>query len=184
MKPNMLKTKKARRWMAVALVIAAIGSAAWHYQSEIIGAAATFYLQRIAAREASSGGLSQRRKTIAQIHRQLLIQPPAEALVPELFDFVAALSGRVASGEISLAWAAYLYTSHYRDAVARPASTPRPTAEQLAAEIQEGVHFFYLRKRPDTPGAKVKDLWNDGESFTVEEIERAEREGRDLTREP
>jgi hypothetical protein len=175
---------KAHNWFAALVVIVAAVLVAWQYQSEIIGAGASFYLKRIAAREASSGDLTQRRQTIARLHRQLLIAPPADALVPELFDFVAALSGRVASGEISLAWGAYLYTSHYRDAVARPESAPRPTAEQLAAEIQEGVEFFYLRKRPDVAGAQVKELWSDGESFTVEEIEKAEREGRDLTREP
>jgi hypothetical protein len=165
------------------MTAAAIGTG-WYYQSEIIGTAATFYLKGVASREADSGDLTQRREAIARVHRQLLIAPPADALVPELFDFLAELSGRVASGEISLPWGAYLYTSHSRDAVARPGSAPRPSSEQLAAEIQQGVDFYYLRKRPDVPGAKVKDLWDDGQSFTVEEIERADREGRDLTREP
>lgn len=175
-------TGKAR-WLAIAaLVVVTSVVGAWSYQSEIIGVAARLYLQRVASREDQSGDLTRRRQAIADLHRQLLIAPPIDAMVPELFDFLTQLSSRVASGEVSLAWGAYLYTSHLRDIVARPDGVTRASAEQLAAKIQEGVEFFYLRKRPDVPGARVKDLWDDGESFTVEEIEQAEREGRDLTR--
>ncbi len=164
-------------------VVAALG--AWYYQSEIIGRAARVYMQRVAAREEKSGDLTQRRRTVAGVHRQILIAPPPDRLVPELFDFLSELSARTASGEISLAWGAYLYTAHVRTALARPAGAPRPAAREIRDEIQKGVEFFYLQKRPDVDGVKVKDLWDDGddgESFTVEEIRQAAREGRDLTR--
>jgi hypothetical protein len=46
----------------------------------------------------------------------------------------------------------------------------------------EGVDFYSLQKRPDVPGLQLKDLWEDGESFTVEQLEQASRQGRDLTR--
>lgn len=173
------------RWTAVTgLIAVGAAGAAWYYQSQIIGISAKLYLQNVAAREEKGGGLGQRRRTVTRLHRTLLIAPPPEALVPELFDYVTQLSARTASGEISWAWGSYLYTSHLRTAIARPDGAPRASVEQLAAEIQEGVDFFYLQQRPDAPGLKVKDLWsdgNDGESFTLEEIKQAAREGRYLT---
>jgi hypothetical protein len=170
--------------VAIALfaVLIAATAVAWRYQSEIIGSAQRFYLQRVAAQEEQSGDLRQRRQTVARLHRQLLVEAAPDSLVPELFDFVTQLSGRTASGEISLAWAAYLYTSHLREALSRATGAPRKSSAQLAAEIQDGVEFFYLQKRPDATGVRVKDLWDDGESFTVEEIEQAARNGVDLTR--
>ena len=171
-----------RTAIAVATTLVVATSIAWSYQSEIIGLGLKFYLQRVAARGEASGDLTQQSQAIARLHRQLLIDPPPDLLIPELFDYLTQLSARTASGEISLAWGAYLYTSHLRDAVARPIGTPRMDTAQLAGVIQEGVDFYYLQKRPDLNGARVKDLWDDGESFTVEEIEQATREGRDLTR--
>ena len=168
------------------LTVALVLSAAWYFQSELIGFAAKFYLQRVAASEEIRGDLTLRRRTVHRLHRQILIAPPPDRLVPELFDFVTQLSARTASGEISLAWGAYLYTTHVREALLRPAGSQRPSAKALAAEIQQGVDFFYLQKRPDVDGLKVNDLWGDGiegESFTLEEIRQAAREGRDLTRE-
>lgn len=175
-------SKTQRIIAAVAVVCVTAAGGAWYYQSEIIGIAAKLYMQRIAAQEQKSGTLTRRRQTVAGLHRRLLIAPPTDPQVPELFDFLTQLSARTASGEISLAWGAYLYTAHVRDALDRPAGAPRPSADQLAAEIQEGVDFYFLQKRPDVAGARVKDLWDDGESFTLEEIQQAAREGRDLTR--
>jgi len=173
-----------RRRITIAFLATLVGGGAlaWRYQSEIIGSALRFYLQRVAAAEEKSGDLGQRRRAVARLHRQLLIAAPPDSLVPELFDFIIQLSARTASGEISLAWGAYLYTSHLRDAMQRPAGAPRQDSTRLAAEIQKGVEFYYLQKRPDVAGFQVKDLWDDGESYTVEEIEQAAREGRDLTR--
>ncbi len=173
------------RWLvATGLIAGGAAGAVWYFQSQIIGMSAKLYLQNVASREEASGGLERRRRTISRLHRTLLIAPPPNAIIPELFDYLTELSVRTASGEISWAWSAYLYTSHLRTAIARPHGMPRASAEQLAAEIQEGVEFFHLQQRPDAPGLKVKDLWgdgNNGESFTLEEIEQAAREGRDLT---
>lgn len=175
-------SRRARVASAVAAVAIVAGGGAWYYQGEIIGFGLQQYLRYVAVREERSGDLGERRQALARLHRQLLMQPPPERLVPELFDFLTQLSARTASGEISLAWSAYLYTSHLRDAVARPAGAPRPDRQKLAAKVQEGVEFYHLQKRPDVAGARVSDLWDEGESFTLEEIEQAHREGRDLTR--
>ena len=163
-------------------VIAVAGFLAWHYQSQLIGLAARSYLQRVASREEAKGDLTQRRQTIARIHRQLLIAPPSDALVPELYDLVTLLSTRVATGEISMSWSAYVYTSHLRDTVlSRPDGQPRRSTEKLQEFVQKQVEFFYLRKRPDYDGYRVGDFIGDGDSYTVEEIEEAHRQGRDLS---
>ncbi len=177
-------TRRTRWIVATGLIAIGVVGAAWYFQSQIIGISAKLYLQNVASHEEESGGVNRRRRTVSRLHRTLLMAPPPDALVPELFDYLTQLSARTASGEISWAWSSYLYTSHLRTAVARPLGTPRASAEQLATEIQEGVDFFYLQQRPDAPGLKVKDLWGDGgggESFTLEEIKQAAREGRDLT---
>ena len=167
---------------AAALLI--VGLLAWQYQSRLIGAAARWYLERVAAQEERSGNLDRRRETIARIHRQLLIAPPSDALVPELYDLVTLLSARVASGEISLSWSAYIYTSHLRDAaLARPDGKSRLSQAALERIVQRQVEFFSLRKRPDEDGVRFDDLVGDGESYTVEEIEEAHRQGRDLATE-
>ncbi len=177
----MSRSQRIATTVAVLVTIAAIG--AKYYESEIIGTATKLHMQRIADQEDLAGDIAKRRRTVTGIHRQLLIAPPADAMVPELFDFMTQLSARTATGEISLPWSAYLYTTHVREALERPAGSARPTREELAKEIQEGVEFFYLQKRPDVRGTKVTDLWDDGgESFTLEEIQQAHREGRDLTR--
>jgi hypothetical protein len=107
-------------------------------------------------------------------------------MVPELFDFVTLLSYRVATGAVSLNWAAYLYSNHVLDLVRdRPDGTPRHTREELEAELEKDADFFALQKRPDVPGVRFDDLLGrGGESYTVEEIEKAEREGRRLDLRP
>lgn len=171
--------------LGTALVVVIGGLLLWHYQSELIGVAARWYLGRVAAREASDGQLTQRRAAVERMHRMLLIAPPADAHVPELFDVMTVLSARVATGEIDLAWAAYVYTSHWRDVSRdRPPGVPRAPRTQIEAMVQEQVRFYHIRKRPDVPGFRLRDLVGrgTGESYTVEEIEAAAREGRDLGR--
>lgn len=171
-----------RKLQIAALALAVLGLLGWHYQSRLIGVAARWHLQRVSAEEEESGELTRRRQTIARLHRRLLMKPPQDALVPELYDLLTLLSSRVATGEISLDWSAYIYTSHYRSAVlSRANGGERLGFDELAEYVAEQVEFFYLRKRPDVDGYRIRDFVGDGESFTLEEIEQAHREGRDLT---
>lgn len=174
-------SRKIQIAIAAALVLGMLG---WHYQSRLIGIAARWHLQRVAIDEERSGELTRRRQTIARLHRQLLMKPPADAMVPELYDLVTLLSSRVATGEISLDWSAYIYTSHYRSAaLSRADGGARLGLDELGQYVAEQVEFFYLRKRPDVAGYRISDFVGDGESFTLEEIEQAHREGRDLSAE-
>ena len=160
----------------------AIG-AGWYWQSQLIGIGTRWYLARIAAQEEAQGDLRQRRDTVARINRMLLLGPPQDAWVPELFDLVTAVSSRVATGEIDLDWAAYVYNSYERDmARDRPNGVPRRTKPEIEAAVVDYVHFYTLQKRPDVPGASLRSLAGDSndESYTVEEIEQAAREGHDV----
>lgn len=179
----MSPTRARLRWIAtIAAALATVGLLGWHYQSRIIGTLARWHLQRVAAREEAAGKLADRRATIARVHRQLLMAPPPDALVAELYDLVALLSARVATGEINLNWAAYVYTSHYRTLVESAGDAPRRSIEELRKYVRQQVEFFYLRKRPDAEGIRLGDLaGRGGESYTLEEIEAAYRAGRDLS---
>lgn len=170
--------------MAV-VALAVAGAAGWYWQSELIGIGARWYLSRVAAREEASGALDERRQAVARMHRLLLLGPPTDPLVPELFDLITAVSMRVARGEIDVAWAAYVYNSYERDLVRdRPQGAPRRSLAAVEAEVERYVRFYALRQRPDQAGVRLRDLAGApaGKSFTVEEIEQAAREGRDLTR--
>ncbi len=179
-------SRRRRLLLAGAAVLVLAGSAAWYWQSQLIGIGARWYLAQVAAREEASGDIGERRAAVARMHRMLLLQPPDDALVPELFDLVTAVSSRVATGQIDFAWAAYVYNSYERDLVRdRPNGQPRRTMEEVEAEVKRYVEFYALQRRPDASGVRLRDLAGApaGESFTLEEIEQAHREGRDLTRE-
>jgi len=166
---------------AVGLVLG--GAAAWHWQSELIGYGARWYLSRIAAKEESSGDLAKRRAAVAKVHRLLLLAPPDDRYVPELFDLLRAMSARVASGEIDYAWAAYVFTSYERDLVAeRPSGAPRRPMPEVERAVEQYVEFYRLQKRPDVDGATLRALAGDdgGTSYTVDETDKAAREGRKL----
>ena len=171
-----------RRLLIVFAVLGLTGALVWRYQSELIGIGARWYLDRVAAREAASGKVTDRRLVLARVHGLLLMPPPPAPLVPELFDFITLLSYRVATGAVSLNWAAYLYSNHALDLLRhRPDGEPRLSRAELEAELQHDADFFALRKRPDVPGVRFRDLLGKGgESYTVEEIEQAAREGRQL----
>jgi len=170
--------------LVVALLAAAAGAAAWYWQSALIGVGARFYLARIAAREEATGDLSQRRATVRRMNRMLLMGPPPDTFVPELFDFITAVSARVATGEIDLAWAAYVYTSYQRDLIRDRPQGPRRSSAEVGAAVEEYVRFYSLRQRPDVPGFSLSDLAGaeSGESYTVEELDEADRQGRPLGR--
>ncbi|HVM96310.1 MAG TPA: hypothetical protein VMT89_07965 [Candidatus Acidoferrales bacterium] len=168
---------RSRRLRVALFSLAAIGTAAWWYHSQLIGIAARWYLLRVAAAEQSSGDATERRKIILQLHRALLLQPPPDGLVPELYDFVTELSQRVASGTMSWNWGAYLYTSYERDAeMQRPNGDPRRSRAEIVARLDHDVAFFSIRGR----GVALSDLLSGG--YTVDEIEAAHNEGRDLGR--
>ncbi len=163
-------------------VLAIVGVGAWRYQGEIIGSGARWSLERISALEEGTGDIANRRGIIETIHRRLLMPPPPDGMVPELFDYVTLLSARVASGEVTLNWAAYLYSGYARDLVRdRPDGTPRRSDDELRALLDREVAFFAIRKRPHAEGFGVGDLIGQGgDTITLDEIEAAEREGREL----
>ena len=154
-------------------VILVGGVVAWRKQSVLIGSAAQWYLSRVAEAENTSGKLDRRREILANVNRQLFMPPPSDALVPELYDFVTLVSSRVATGEISLNWVAYLYTTYQRDMVEhRPTGTPRRSMDQVHAELDRLVAFYAIQKRPEQDGIKVGDILGTGEdTISLDEIE-------------
>jgi hypothetical protein len=168
--------------MALGGLVLAGGTVAWRHQSRLIGWTAAWYLQRVAAREEHAADLTRRRGVVAGLHRQLLMAPPADALVPELFDMTTAVASRVASGEISFAWVAHLYTTYARDLAAeRPNGTPRRTPDEIRAAIDRYVRFYAIRQRPDARGVTFADMLGTGDDvITLEEIEEAERTGKEI----
>ena len=154
-------------------VILVGGAVAWRNQSVLIGKSAEWYLSRVAATENTSGKVDQRRNIIAGVNRQLLMPPPPDTFVPELFDLVTLVSSRVATGEISLNWVAYIYTTYQRDMVEqRPTGVPRRSLEQVHAELDRLVRFYAIQKRPDQDGIKVGDILGTGDDvITLDEIE-------------
>ena len=171
-----------RRSLVIGAATLLAGAAGWHYQSEILGSGARWYLERVAARERDAGEIKRRRDVVTGFHRLLLMSPPTDVMVPELFEFVTLLSSRVATGEVTLAWGAYLYTSYVRDMVRdRPQGTPVRSREQVQAELDRQLDFFRIVKRPDVAGFRLSDLIGGvGDSYSLEDIQQAEREGRDL----
>lgn len=176
----------ARRWARVLLVLVAVVgigvAAAWRWQSVLIGRAAEWYLTRVAEAENRTGTLDRRKEILRNINRQLLMPAPDDPLVPELFDLVTLVSSRVATGEISLNWVAYIYTTYQRDMLAqRPTGTPRRTTDQVRAEIDRLVAFYAIQKRPDQGGIKVGDILGTGDDvISLDEIEAAEKSGKQI----
>jgi hypothetical protein len=163
-------------------VVGVVGALGWYFQSAVIGFVAQRGLSNLGARDEAAGELARRRDVVTRMNRQLLMAPPADAHVPELFDVTTILSPRVASGEISLPWAAYVYTSYQRDLVVeRPTGQPRRSEDEIRAQVEHYVEFYSLQKRPDVPGIEVRDLFgtDDEDVVTLEEIEAAEEAGRD-----
>jgi hypothetical protein len=169
-----------RTLLAVLLVLVVGGLAAWHWQSQLIGTGAQWYLGRIAHSEGS--GVERRRAILTQLNRYLLMPPPPDVYVPELFDLVTALSSRVATGEVSLNWAAYIYTAYQRDMVQqRPTGRPRRSMEEVNAELGRYIQFFAIQKRPDQQGVTVGDLMGTGDGvITLDEIQQSEKSGKEI----
>lgn len=171
-----------RTLLAVLLVLVVGGLAAWHWQSQLIGTGAQWYLGRIAHSEGSSGTVERRSAILTQLNRYLLMPPPPDVYVPELFDLVTALSSRVATGEVSLNWAAYIYTAYQRDMVQqRPTGRPRRSIDEVNAELGRYIQFFAIQKRPDQQGVTVGDLMGTGDDvITLDEIQQSEKSGKEI----
>jgi hypothetical protein len=170
-----------RRVLLVLLAIVVVGGLlAWRYQSVLIGSGAEWYLSRVAQDENTSGKLDRRKEILANINKQLLMPAPPDPLVPELFDLVTLVSSRVATGDISLNWVAYLYTTYQRDMVQqRPDGTPRRSLEDVRAELERLVRFYAIKKRPEQDGIKVGDLLGTGDDvISLDEIEESEKSGK------
>lgn len=176
-------TSRRRTALVAGVALLGLGAAAWQWQSHLIGLGARWYLSRIAAGEEASGSLTERRQAVARVHRSLLVQPPDDAQVPELFDLLTVVSARVATGEIDLPWAAYVYTGYWRElTLDRRAGLARRTRPEVEAKVEEYVQFYALQKRPDVRGVRLGDLdGGGGDSITLEEIEAAAKQGRDLS---
>jgi hypothetical protein len=171
-----------RTLLAVLLVLVVGGLAAWHWQSQLIGTGAQWYLGRIARSEGSSGTVERRHAILTQLNRYLLMPPPPDVYVPELFDLVTELSSRVATGEVSLNWAAYIYTAYQRDMVQqRPTGQPRRSMDEVNAELGRYIQFFAIQKRPDQQGVTVGDLMGTGDDvITLDEIQKSEKSGKEI----
>lgn len=171
-----------RALLASLVVLVVLGGAAWYWQSQLIGFSARWYLSRVSANEGDSGSLEKRREVVGQMNRLLLMSPAPDAIVPEMFEVVTALSSRAATGEMSLDWSAYVYTTYQRDLLRdRPTGTPARSREQVEAEVQRLVEFYAIQKRPDVQGVRVGDLLGTGDdTISLEEIEEADRTGKDL----
>ena len=172
-----------KRVLPTLLVLLIVGGgAAWYWQSQLIGHAGRWYLSRIASRENASGSLEERRRMLAQMNRYLLMPPPADAQVPELFDLVTQLSSRIATGEVSLNCAAYIYTTYQRDMIQqRPGGQPRRSPDEVGAQLARCIEFFHIQKRPDQRGVTVGELMGTGDDvISLDEIEEAERTGKQI----
>src|SRR5262245_9036819 len=99
-------------------------------------------LRRIALADERAGPPARRREIVVGLNRQLLMAPPAEALAPELFDFVVALAPRMESGAVSSAWGSYLFTTYQRDLHAeRPNGRPRRSPREIDAVLDGWIEF-------------------------------------------
>lgn len=117
--------------------------------AELVLPADAASLRRTAASEERAGGIETRRGLLAGVHRQLLMAPPDDALVPELFDVLAVMAPRVEAGEISPAWASYLYTTYLRDLHAeRPAGAPRRSTAEVTVVLDGWVEYYHVRATP------------------------------------
>jgi len=164
-------------WIRRTAALLLAGYVACSSQGPALAPGARWYLTRMADAESQAGSIEQRRALLTAVNRALLMPPPADPLVPELFELVTQLSSRVESGEVSPNWAAYIYTVYQRDMVRdRPDGMPRRSSEEVAARLAEYVEFFSLRKRPDAPGVSLGDFFGSGgNGFTRHEMRDADR---------
>jgi len=115
-------------------------------------------LARIAADEEPTGSIARRREVLIDVSRQLLMGPPSDALVPELFDFLAAVAPRMEAGAISPAWGSYVYTTYQQDMLKeRPTGVPRRSRPEVERALQGYVEFFRLQAREGRKPRTIED---------------------------
>jgi hypothetical protein len=115
-------------------------------------------LRRLAAEDEAEGVVTRRRAVVADLHRGLLMAPPPDAFVPELFDLITVLAGRADTGEIRETWGAYVYTTYERDLVRdRPDGRPRRDAGDIEAVVQGYVAHYRLQVAPAAAGRDPSD---------------------------
>jgi hypothetical protein len=115
-------------------------------------------LVRIAADEDPSGSITRRRDVLTEVSRQLLMSPPPDALVPELFDVLTSIAPRMEAGAISPAWGSYLYTTYQQDLLKeRPSGTPRRSRPEVEHAVEGYVDFFRLRARDGRMPRTIED---------------------------
>lgn len=128
-------------------------------------------LARIAADEEPTGSIARRREVLAGVSRQLLMSPPADALVPEMFDVLTALAPRIEAGAVSPAWGSYIYTGYLKDMEKkRPGGVPRRSRIEIGRALDDAVAFFTLRARDGEAPRTIED-----ESFDAMRSWRDER---------
>src|SRR5262249_15874371 len=100
-------------------------------------------LRKTAAEDETKGELTRRRDILAGMDGEVVMPPPDDVFVPELFDFVVALAPRMESGVISPAWGSYLYTTYQRELQEkRPDGRPRREAAAIEPVIDGYIEFY------------------------------------------
>lgn len=129
-------------------------------------------LRRLRDEDDAAGRLDRRRDLVAGLNRQLLLTPPEDRFVPELFDFLVALAPHVESGAVSTAWSSYLFTTYQRDVTRdRPDARPRRSSADVDAVLGEMLQHYALREArpgagtpavsPETAGFEAMRAWRD-----------------------
>ena len=115
-------------------------------------------LARLAAEDDPGGALDRRRGVLGEVSRQLLMAPPPDAYVPELFDLLTAVAPRMEQGAISPACGSYIYTTYQQDMVQdRPTGSPRRSKAEVEKALDGYVEFFRLRAREGRKPRTMED---------------------------
>lgn len=133
-------------------------------------------LRRTAAADEAASSTEQRRELLAGMNRQVLMGPPDDVLVPELFDFVVVMAPRMEAGVISPGWASYLYTTYQRDLRAeRPGGAPRRSIPEITVVLDGWVEHYHIRANPR---AAAQPAVRDAEFDALREYRDDRRLGR------
>jgi hypothetical protein len=115
-------------------------------------------LRRLAAEDEAEGAIRRRTPVVAAIHRGLLMSPPRNEHVAELFDVLSVMAGRADSGEIREARGAYVYTTYERDLERdRPDGLPRRDRSAIEVIVRDHVEHYHLQAAPAGPGSGPRD---------------------------